>query len=83
MPQRGLKDVVERRLDALVGDVVLPDEAEDRRVERCDVPFPIGERALAVLGPFVGNFGEAPGGRVVDDIFDELIEVAANARAHT
>ena len=37
---------------ALVRDVVLADEAEDRGVERRDVPFPIGKGAVRDLRAF-------------------------------
>ena len=51
---------MEGRLDALIGNVVFPDEAQDRRIERCDMSFPIGERAFAFFGLLVCDFRESP-----------------------
>ena len=82
MPEGGLEDVVERGLDSIVRDVVFADEAEDRRVEGRDVTLPVREGALAIFGLFVSDLGKSPGRGVVDDIFDELIEVAADPGAH-
>ena len=82
VPERGLEDVVERGLDPIIRNVVFADEAEDRRVERRDVTLPIRKGALAILGLLVGDLGEGPRRGVVDDIFDKLVEVAADAGAH-
>jgi hypothetical protein len=82
VPQRGLKDVVERDLDPFIGYVVLTNEAEDSGIERRDVPFPFGKGAFSVLRLFVGDLWEGPRGSIVDDIIDELIEITADARAH-
>jgi hypothetical protein len=82
VPERGLQDVVQCGFDPGVRDIVFADEAEDRGVERRDVPLPIGKSAIAILGLLIRDFGKRPCRRVVDDILHQVVEVAAHAGMH-
>lgn len=73
MPERGLKDVVQRCFDAVIWNIAFPDQAQDSGVERCKVSLPVCKRALTVLGPLVRHFGEGPRRSVVGNVLHELV----------
>ena len=59
---------------AIIGDVVFPDQAQDRGVEGSNVTFPSLERLLAVFGLLPRDLGKYPGRCVVHNIVNQLIE---------
>ena len=82
LPERGLENIVQRSFYPLIWNVALADQAEDGRIERCYVPLPIGKGAGAIVDLLIRDLRKCPGRSVVDDIIDELIEVAADTCVH-